>query len=103
MIRRPPRSTLFPYTTLFRSAIAMTVSRLAIFALVVRLAEAQTTPFALWQAAPWTGRLAVVADAPRVAVPGLGGPFGVLPWGAPPLFPSLRAGRFPGPLPPRPL
>ena len=22
MIRRPPRSTLFPYTTLFRSAIA---------------------------------------------------------------------------------
>src|SRR5258708_25313327 len=32
MIRRPPRSTLFPYTTLFRSA------RLAI-----------TTPQALWQ------------------------------------------------------
>src|SRR5256885_12071277 len=24
MIRRPPRSTLFPYTTLFRSAMAMT-------------------------------------------------------------------------------
>src|SRR2546430_11462027 len=24
MIRRPPRSTLFPYTTLFRSAIART-------------------------------------------------------------------------------
>src|SRR3712207_7012186 len=24
MIRRPPRSTLFPYTTLFRSAVAMT-------------------------------------------------------------------------------
>src|SRR3712207_7376576 len=24
MIRRPPRSTLFPYTTLFRSAIALT-------------------------------------------------------------------------------
>src|SRR3712207_8495956 len=23
MIRRPPRSTLFPYTTLFRSALAM--------------------------------------------------------------------------------
>src|SRR2546422_8602883 len=27
MIRRPPRSTLFPYTTLFRSVIAMQVSR----------------------------------------------------------------------------
>src|SRR5256885_12366370 len=26
MIRRPPRSTLFPYTTLFRSAIPVTVS-----------------------------------------------------------------------------
>src|SRR3712207_7143946 len=25
MIRRPPRSTLFPYTTLFRSALAQTV------------------------------------------------------------------------------
>src|SRR3712207_8515670 len=29
MIRRPPRSTLFPYTTLFRSAGASAVSALA--------------------------------------------------------------------------
>src|SRR5215510_15264145 len=28
MIRRPPRSTLFPYTTLFRSALPQTVRRL---------------------------------------------------------------------------
>src|SRR2546430_12250210 len=27
MIRRPPRSTLFPYTTLFRSALAPAVGR----------------------------------------------------------------------------
>src|SRR3712207_7276128 len=27
MIRRPPRSTLFPYTTLFRSAVAEDVPR----------------------------------------------------------------------------
>src|SRR5256885_15693373 len=27
MIRRPPRSTLFPYTTLFRSALLLTRSR----------------------------------------------------------------------------
>src|SRR2546422_2801733 len=27
MIRRPPRSTLFPYTTLFRSALTSTHSR----------------------------------------------------------------------------
>src|SRR5258708_16683996 len=26
MIRRPPRSTLFPYTTLFRSSLALTFS-----------------------------------------------------------------------------
>src|SRR2546430_16132763 len=26
MIRRPPRSTLFPYTTLFRSAVAQAVT-----------------------------------------------------------------------------
>src|SRR3712207_9541690 len=29
MIRRPPRSTLFPYTTLFRSSIATGFSRVA--------------------------------------------------------------------------
>src|SRR4051812_50074934 len=27
MIRRPPRSTLFPYTTLFRSPVALPASR----------------------------------------------------------------------------
>src|SRR3712207_8875388 len=29
MIRRPPRSTLFPYTTLFRSELNITVARLS--------------------------------------------------------------------------
>src|SRR3712207_617302 len=29
MIRRPPRSTLFPYTTLFRSAVTESVSELS--------------------------------------------------------------------------
>src|SRR2546427_4029691 len=29
MIRRPPRSTLFPYTTLFRSGTGMTAATLA--------------------------------------------------------------------------
>src|SRR2546426_3302883 len=29
MIRRPPRSTLFPYTTLFRSHVGMGYARLA--------------------------------------------------------------------------
>src|SRR5256885_5438435 len=29
MIRRPPRSTLFPYTTLFRSMVSRTTSRVS--------------------------------------------------------------------------
>src|SRR2546429_6086116 len=32
MIRRPPRSTLFPYTTLFRSLLAVPVSIVGTFA-----------------------------------------------------------------------
>src|SRR2546423_14481198 len=31
MIRRPPRSTLFPYTTLFRSAVAVGAAGFALF------------------------------------------------------------------------
>src|SRR2546426_12737877 len=32
MIRRPPRSTLFPYTTLFRSVLTAGPSRMDVFA-----------------------------------------------------------------------
>src|SRR2546422_11158023 len=35
MIRRPPRSTLFPYTTLFRSAVGILVA-LLLFVLVTK-------------------------------------------------------------------
>src|SRR3712207_6848981 len=34
MIRRPPRSTLFPYTTLFRSAMALTLMVVMVLGLV---------------------------------------------------------------------
>src|SRR3712207_9274336 len=37
MIRRPPRSTLFPYTTLFRSLFEGPHVELALFALRVRV------------------------------------------------------------------
>src|SRR3712207_8737920 len=30
MIRRPPRSTLFPYTTLFRSSLTLTLTKQAL-------------------------------------------------------------------------
>src|SRR5439155_1058046 len=64
--------------------------------LVVRLAEAQTTPFALWQAAPWTGRLAVVAVASGIAIRGLAALFDVSPWGSPLLFLTIETGVFTG-------
>src|SRR2546429_9212298 len=45
MIRRPPRSTLFPYTTLFRSHMAETLG-----ALVTHLnAQGQTAKVAVWE------------------------------------------------------
>src|SRR3712207_8595318 len=37
MIRRPPRSTLFPYTTLFRSVILAIVRRILRFAFAIAL------------------------------------------------------------------
>src|SRR3712207_9446781 len=43
MIRRPPRSTLFPYTTLFRSTGDSLMTRLAVLALVVVLASLLVT------------------------------------------------------------
>src|SRR3712207_6882852 len=39
MIRRPPRSTLFPYTTLFRSRLHLVPVVATVAALVDRLAE----------------------------------------------------------------
>src|SRR2546422_3295871 len=35
MIRRPPRSTLFPYTTLFRSGLEWGIDSLGVLALVL--------------------------------------------------------------------
>src|SRR5258708_22860995 len=39
MIRRPPRSTLFPYTTLFRSAASTTIGTYALPAVLAHLAR----------------------------------------------------------------
>src|SRR5690348_18014990 len=45
MIRRPPRSTLFPYTTLFRSGDAcISVSKLGLMAYAIPISEAMTRP-----------------------------------------------------------
>src|SRR3712207_9526987 len=49
MIRRPPRSTLFPYTTLFRSLATVALAAAALF-LVSRI----------WRGARWWTRAAAV-------------------------------------------
>src|SRR5438309_8691057 len=54
MIRRPPRSTLFPYTTLFRSGLAY-LGALAIFRL----------PGAVLAVAAVAGELALVLGPPE--------------------------------------
>src|SRR5258708_9152588 len=43
MIRRPPRSTLFPYTTLFRSVRTMRASVLVLGPLVARFGRARVS------------------------------------------------------------
>src|SRR3712207_6871174 len=48
MIRRPPRSTLFPYTTLFRSTYAVALARGSrTRGLIVRTASVAAITFAL--------------------------------------------------------
>src|SRR5258708_17034483 len=54
MIRRPPRSTLFPYTTLFRSLVASVVGRLLASSFSLYLEPwAITQQWHLWQLLTW--------------------------------------------------
>ena len=55
MIRRPPRSTLFPYTTLFRSAILAYVCWIAISKFINEKFDEITTEWkiAFWRNAVW--------------------------------------------------
>src|SRR2546425_8915579 len=56
MIRRPPRSTLFPYTTLFRSAAALDL--LLIVAIPKNMLDDHyfIFPMFTWRALDWLGR-----------------------------------------------
>src|SRR5690242_21546165 len=51
MIRRPPRSTLFPYTTLFRSERALVHGRLEVGTVELIAAGDDAQPALLFQAA----------------------------------------------------
>src|SRR2546422_1467670 len=67
MIRRPPRSTLFPYTTLFRSVLFVTrISYAAVVRVTsARLAELRRAPVVVRTAAP--ARMAGVSAAATMA------------------------------------
>src|SRR3712207_7655006 len=45
MIRRPPRSTLFPYTTLFRSKKGLDLSRFFTFTVLENSSKTSVNPF----------------------------------------------------------
>src|SRR5690349_23797307 len=72
MIRRPPRSTLFPYTTLFRSALDRTFRNILANASLTSIATNSTslqTLSYIYQArfntADWSGSLAAYAVEDR--------------------------------------
>src|SRR2546430_5486585 len=56
MIRRPPRSTLFPYTTLFRSAGGTGAALLAVLGLDRAFAVAGDRPQTIPALREWTSR-----------------------------------------------
>src|SRR3712207_9591565 len=56
MIRRPPRSTLFPYTTLFRSLKTITADAPAAIALSVLILNVQEPPGKPVGVPRWTDR-----------------------------------------------
>src|SRR3712207_7386285 len=62
MIRRPPRSTLFPYTTLFRSADGYARERMPV---EVKVADVTGVEVKLAAEAVLTGKVLDPAGAPR--------------------------------------
>src|SRR3712207_8783775 len=53
MIRRPPRSTLFPYTTLFRSCRAPTTTVCQVHGLSPSVCASATTVALMYDAGAW--------------------------------------------------
>src|SRR5258708_19963510 len=65
MIRRPPRSTLFPYTTLFRSRLVQSVGGCTANSALLRQAEKRFCHFAARAFPPFALRIAALAAQPR--------------------------------------
>src|SRR5256885_15430755 len=104
MIRRPPRSTLFPYTTLFRSALAAGQEPARSPAARVLVLSDQARRFLLLQyrgvptefmgcmIGEGQGQTIVVQ---RIAPAGVGPTQATAPWGGPP--PACERARRAGP------
>src|SRR5258708_26993209 len=71
MIRRPPRSTLFPYTTLFRSAVAAEGARATLVDALEEQVDAETGPLPIEAIVP-TGRMKVALAVVLVGCAALG-------------------------------
>src|SRR5699024_9293697 len=70
MLRRPPRSTLFPYTTLFRSVPGMRNAVLAVDSRVTALQQEANTISSLYQRL--YGGALVELDGKQLTIPQLG-------------------------------
>src|SRR3712207_7572466 len=68
MIRRPPRSTLFPYTTLFRSAIG---NHLVGYSAYPELTREQERAHQQWLSKPSPGVLGFLSKVDVTALPSL--------------------------------
>src|SRR2546422_10540856 len=73
MIRRPPRSTLFPYTTLFRSPLLLGLAAIGIYAVVSYAVTRRTREIGV--------RLAFGATSGRVVLQIIRENLGAITWG----------------------
>src|SRR3989441_5233071 len=63
MIRRPPRSTLFPYTTLFRSLLLHTLANLKRYGVITFQAEDEIAAIGACVGAAYAGALGVTSTS----------------------------------------
>src|SRR5437868_7220837 len=68
MIRRPPRSTLFPYTTLFRSAIDLHTNDHAFLKDHRIMVQVQSTWFPLYDRNPMVDRKSTRLNSSHVSI-----------------------------------
>src|SRR2546422_3359305 len=98
MIRRPPRSTLFPYTTLFRSPVRARIYRVVAHPIYVGTTAAAVAQLAVLQNLP---SLLLVAGAAAVNPWKIARERRVPPPAAPPAAPPPPGPPLPPPHPPR--